>query len=28
MTLEDFHGVPAARAYLENLLASPLLSLD
>ena len=25
MTVEDFQGVPAARAYLENLLASPLL---
>jgi hypothetical protein len=25
MTVEDFRGVPAARAYLENLLASPLL---
>jgi hypothetical protein len=28
MTVEDFHGVPAARAYLASLLASPLLSLD
>jgi hypothetical protein len=26
MTVEDFHGVPATRPYLENLLASPLLS--
>jgi hypothetical protein len=25
MTVEDFREVPAARAYLENLLASPLL---
>jgi hypothetical protein len=26
MAVEDFQGAPAARASLENLLASPLLS--
>jgi hypothetical protein len=25
ITVEDFHGVPVARAYLANLLASPIL---
>jgi hypothetical protein len=25
ITVEDFHGVPVARAYLANLLASPTL---